>query len=205
MDATTTARVKDLLEITSSTHDTVLGRLINVVSQRIESFMDRPLQRVERTEEYDLRPRKKVVFLRAFPVANQAAISSVKIATDWKFDTVSPVSSDDYHVDPETGALHFNFYPILTYLGSNTDTAPGACQITYTGGFAADTDTLVSDFPAVAYACETQVVAAWRRRDDPTIETTRNGQYSSTKLGHLSLLPDVREALIPYRRMRFGQ
>jgi hypothetical protein len=50
MDATTKERIKDLLEITSTTHDTVLDRLIAVVSQRIESFIDRPLQSVERIE-----------------------------------------------------------------------------------------------------------------------------------------------------------
>ena len=205
MDATTKERIKDLLEITSTTHDTVLDRLIAVVSQRIENFIDRPLQSMERTEEYDIKPRQRVVFLRSYPLANQAAVSSVKIAVDWDFSAVTAVDSNDYHVDLDTGRLHFNFFPIQNYLNSNTETAPGAVQVVYTAGFAADTATLISDYPAIAYACEMQVVAMWRRRDEPMQKSVRIDQYGSEVNDALKFLPDVREALIPYRRMRFGQ
>ena len=205
MDATTKERVKDLLEISSTTHDTVLDRLIAVVSQRIEDYLDRPLESKARTEEYDIKPRQRVVFLRAYPLTAQNQITEIKIATDWKFDTVSAVSSDDYHVDLANGAVHLNFYPILRYLNSNTETAPGAVRVAYTGGFATSTANLISNYPAIASAAETQVIAMWRRRDEPMVKTIDVGEYSSTKEGPVRFLPDVVEALTPYRRMRFGQ
>lgn len=207
MDATTTAKVKELLDIASSdtTHDAVLGRYVTSVSQRIETFIDRPFKSEARTEEYDIKPRQRVIFLRAYPLTAQNKITSIKIATDWKFSTTSAVNSEDYHVDYDTGAVHFNFTPITNYLGNNSATAPNAVQIAYTGGFAETTDGIIINYPAIAEACATQVVAMWRRRDQPHIKTTDVGDYTSTVEGPLRFLPDVVQALIPYRRMRFGQ
>ena len=205
MDATTKDRIKDLLEITSTTHDTVLDRLIAVVSQRIEDFIDRPLETAARTEEYSIKPRQNVLFLRAYPLSAQGDIASVKIAFDWDYAAASAVTSTDYHADLDTGTLHLNYYPSTNYLGNNLATAPNVAQIVYTGGFATSTANLISAYPAIAYACEEQVIAMWRRRDEPMVKTVRIDQYSSEVDGQLKFLPDVREALIPYRRMRFGQ
>lgn len=205
MDATTKDRIKDLLEITSTTHDTVLDRLIAVVSQRIEDFIDRPLETAARTEEYSIKPRQNVLFLRAYPLSAQGDIASVKIAFDWDYAAVSAVTSTDYHADLDTGTLHLNYYPSTNYLGNNLATAPNVAQIVYTGGFATSTANLISAYPAIAYACEEQVIAMWRRRDEPTVSQTKINDYSSTVEGPLRFLPDVVQTLIPYRRMRFGQ
>ena len=174
------------------------------MSQRIESFIDRPLKSEARTEEYDLRPRQRVIFLRAYPLTAQTDISSIKIDLDWDFAAATAVSSGDYHVDLNTGAVHFNYYPITQYLGNNTLTAPNAVQVVYTGGLAGTTDGIVANYPAIASACETQVIAMWRRRDEPMQKTMKIGDYGSTKEGPVQFLPDVIEALVPYRRMRFG-
>jgi len=205
VDATTKDRIKDLLEITSTTHDTVLDRLIAVVSQRIEDFIDRPLETAARTEEYSIKPRQNVLFLRAYPLSAQGDIASVKIAFDWDYAAVSAVTSTDYHADLDTGTLHLNYYPSTNYLGNNLATAPNVAQIVYTGGFATSTANLISAYPAIAYACEEQVIAMWRRRDEPTVSQTKINDYSSTVEGPLRFLPDVVQTLIPYRRMRFGQ
>lgn len=208
MDATTKERIKDLLEITSTTHDTVLDRLIAVVSQRIEDFIGRPLEATARTEEYSLKPRQNVIFLRAYPLTAQSDVSTVKIAFDWDYSAATAVTSTDYHVDLDTGMLHLNYYPSTNYLGNNLATAPNAAQIVYTGGFATTaggTTDIIANYPSIAYACEEQVIAMWRRRDEPTVSQTKINDYSSTVEGPLRLLPDVVETLIPYRRMRFGQ
>jgi len=204
MDATNKERIKDLLEITSTTHDTVLDRLISVVSQRIESFIDRPLLSATRTEEYDIKPRQRVLFLRAYPLAGQGDIASIKIAVNWDFAAATAVTSTDYHVDLNTGAIHFNFYPITNYLGDNMATAPNAVQVVYTGGLGSTTTALITNYPAIAAACEMQTIAMWRRRDEPMQKSMKIGDYGSTKEGPVQFLPDVVEALIPYRRMRFG-
>ena len=205
MDATTKDRIKDLLEITSTTHDTVLDRLIAVVSQRIEDFIDRPLETAARTEEYSIKPRQNVLFLRAYPLSAQGDIASVKIAFDWDYAAASAVASTDYHVDLDSGMLHLNYFPSTNYLGNNMATAPNVVQIVYTGGFSTSSANLISAYPAIAYACEEQVIAMWRRRDEPTVSQTKINDYSSTVEGPLRFLPDVVQTLIPYRRMRFGQ
>jgi|19_taG_2_1085344.scaffolds.fasta_scaffold65630_2 hypothetical protein len=203
--ATSATRVKNLLDITSSGQDTVLGRLIEATSQRIEQFIDRPLEQKARTEEYTIKPRQSVLFLRAYPLTEQSDIGSVKVATDWDFAAATAVTSTNYHVDLETGMLNFNFFPINNYLGNNMAAAPNAVQVTYTGGLAASEADVPTDYPAIAWACETQVIAMWRRRDDPGRKTTKIGQYGAEFEGPLQFLPDVREALMPYRRQRFGQ
>lgn len=203
--ATTTDRVKNLLDITTSGQDTVLGRMIEATSQRIEQFIDRPLEKKARTEEYTIKPRQRVLFLRAYPLATQGDIASVKIATDWDFAGATAVTSTDYHVDRDTGMLNFNFFPITNYFGNNMAAAPNAVQVVYTGGFEASSTNIPVNYPAISWACETQVIAMWRRRDDPGRKSTKIGQYGAEFEGPLQFLPDVRETLMPYRRQRFGQ
>jgi len=205
MHATTIGQVKELLEITSTTHDDVLSDLIGVVSQRIENFIDRPLEKTTRTEEYDIKPRQRVLFLRSYPLSGQGDIASIKIALDWDFTAATAVTSTDYHVDLMTGAIHFNFYPITQYLGNNMATAPNAVQVQYTGGFATSASDIQTNYPAISGACNMQVIAMWRRRDEPMTKTTKIGDYGSAVEGPVKFLPDVIEALIPYRRQRFGQ
>ena len=205
MNATTKARVKALLEITSATHDDVIDNFIGAVSKRIEAFIDRPLLNKERTEEYDIKPRQRVIFLRAYPLVAQSYIASIKISTAWDFAAATALATTSYHTDLNTGAIHLNFDPITSYLGDNMATAPNAVQVTYTGGLATSTANIITNHPAVAGACETQVIAAWRRRDEPMGKATKIGEYAATVDGPLLFLPDVIEALMPYRRMRFGQ
>ncbi len=213
MYATTKARVKALLDIpdATTTHDAVLTNFIAAVSKRIEAFIDRPLLQSARTEEYDLKPRQRVIFLRAYPLTAQSDISSIKVATDWDFAAATAVSSSDYHVDLVTGAVHLNYSPITNYLGNNMGVAPGAVQVVYTGGLGAVSSgsdpnaTFLTNYADIASACETQVVAMWRRRDDPGRKTTKIGQYGATNEAPLEFLSDVRQSLLPYRRQRFGQ
>jgi hypothetical protein len=205
VNATTKERVKDLLQITGSSQNDVLDRLIASTSQRIEDFIDRPLHKTARTEEYSIKPRQNTLFLRAYPLAAQTSISSIKIAGDWDFASVSAVDSGDYHVDLDSGMVHFNYFPITNYLGNNMATAPNVVQIVYTGGLVANTNEVIDFYPAIASACEMQVIANWRRRDQPMMDTVKIDEYTSTVAGPLEFLADVRQALMPYRRMRFGQ
>ena len=205
MDATTKARVKALLEITGTSQDAVIDSLIKVVSQRIEDFIDRPLHAVARTEEYSIKPRQTVMFLRAYPLTAQSDIASIKIALNWDFAAATAVTSTDYHADLSTGMVNFNFIPITNYFGNNMAVAPNVIQVVYTGGVATTTDNVIANYPAIASACDEQVIAMWRRRDQPMQKATKIGEYAATVEGPLQFLPDVVEALMPYRRQRFGQ
>lgn len=201
MDATTVARVKALLDITGSSQDTVLGSMISAVSKRIEAYLDRPLELTSRTETYSIKPRQNKLYLRAYPVTS---ISSVKIALDWNFGAVTATSSNDYHVIADNGTLHFTFFPVRNWLDDNYATAPDVIQVVYTAGFAADTATLISEYPDIAMAADLQTVAMWRRRDTPQGNSINVGNSSIQYEKPLNLVPDVIEALSPYRRLRFA-
>jgi hypothetical protein len=201
MDATTIARVKALLDITSSNYDAVLTTIVSAVSKRIETYLDRPLERTSRTETYPIRPRQNKLFLRAYPVDS---ITSIKIATDWDYAAATAVETDDYNVTSDTGTVHFSFYPITSYLDSNYEAAPDAIQVVYTGGFAANTTALIADYPDIAFAADLQSVAMWRRRDTPQGNSINVGGSSISYEKPLNLVPDVIEALTPYRRLRFA-
>jgi len=194
IDATTSARVKELLEIDSgdTTYDTILGRMVDYVSRRIENYIDRELESKGRTEEYSIQERQSVVFLRHYPVT---AIASVKSSTDWDFNSVSAYDSDNYHVDGETGMLHLKLYP---------SAGPNSLQVSYTAGFAADTSALASAYPDISFAADLQTAALFRRKDAPQGEMLRFADSTSKNEGPIQLLPDVVEALAPYRRLRFG-
>ena len=205
LNATTKERVKDLLQITGSSQNDVLDRLIASTSQRIEDFIDRPFHTVARTEEYSIKPRQSTLFLRAYPLGAQSDISSIKVSGDWDFASATVVDSSNYHADLDSGMVHFNYYPITNYQGNNMATAPDVVQIVYTGGFATSVSNLIAAYPAISAACEMQVIANWRRRDQPMMDTVKIDEYTSTVAGPLEFLPDVRQALMPYRRLRFGQ
>lgn len=200
MDATTTARVKALLDITSSTHDAVLSSMIAAVSRRIENYIDRPLELTSRTETYPMLPRQSVLFLRAYPVSS---VASIKVSAGWDFDAASAVAAADYYVDSESGMVNFNHFPVLPGVLIE-GAAQNAVQVVYTAGFAADVATLISDFPDIAYAADCQVVAAWRRRDSPQGSSYSVGNSSMNYEVPLKMVPDVAEALSPYRRLRFA-
>ena len=201
MNATTIDRVKALLDISSSNYDAVLTTMVAAATRRIENYIDRPLEAKERTETYPIKPRQDVLFLRAYPVT---AISSIKLALDWDYSTETPIQADDYKFDAETGMVNFLFYPITNWKGNNLAAAPNVMQVVYTAGFSADTATLISDYPDIAYAADVQTVAMWRRRDSPQVASMNVGGASINYEKPLAMVPDVIEALTPYRRLRFA-
>jgi hypothetical protein len=201
VDATTIARVKALLDISSTNYDTELTTMVSAVSKRIETFIDRPLELAARTETYSIRPRQNKLFLRAYPVTT---ITTVKIATDWDYAAATAVTASDYHVVADSGTLHFQFYPISNYLGDNYAYAPDAVQVVYTGGFDTSTVNLITNYPDIAMAADLQTVAMWRRRDTPQGNNISIGNSSIAYETPLNLVPDVIEALTPYRRLRFA-
>ena len=201
MNATTIDRVKALLDISSSNYDAVLTTMVAAASRRIENYIDRPLEQTARTQEYPIRPRQDVIFLRAYPVT---AITSIKIALDWDFSSATTVDTNDFTFDADTGMVHLSFFPILNYNGNNQAAAPNVIQVAYTGGFATSTANLISSSPDIAYAADIQAVAMWRRRDSPQGQNISVGGGSIGYEGALRLVPDAIEALTPYRRLRFA-
>lgn len=192
INATTIDRVKALAKITDTDDDAELTAIVAGVSQRFEGFLGQQLMEEERTVEYHVQPRANVVPLNAAPVVS---ISSVKNSTDWDWASTTALDTDQYHVDATNGLLYFNF-----------DLTPGAkaLQVTFTAGFGTDTADLISNYPAIALAADLQAVSVWRRRQSPHGTSRKMGGNSVEFEAAVKLLPEVVEALSPFRVISFG-
>lgn len=200
IECTTLARVKAILgkKTTPVTpeeiaDDAYLEELIEAVSQRIEDFIDRRIEAAARTVELDVHSvGQRTLFLPDYPVT---AIASVKASLNWDWAATTALDATLYHLVAETGEIHLR-----------TTLQPGlkSVQVVYTAGLAADTATLIADYPAIANAADKQCVAEWRRRSSPQGQSINAGGGSITHEAELQLLKDVRQTLSPYRRLRFG-
>lgn len=197
IELTTSARVKVVLGIDASdtTEDTWIASAIQSVSQRIQLYIDRPIETTSRTEEYDVHSgRQSTIFLRAYPVTS---ITSIKNSQLWDFASATAMTEDDdFHVDEENGAVHF---------AVELAEGPKALQVVYTGGLAADTAAVIANHPVLAQAADLQVAAMFRRRSTPQGQSISGKEGGSiTFEAPLMLAREVSDSLFPYRRYRFG-
>jgi hypothetical protein len=65
--------VKLFLELTNSNHDTLLNMLIEQVSKRVETFLNRKMEKTARTEYYNA--GRKMYYLPAYPIDLTAALT----------------------------------------------------------------------------------------------------------------------------------
>lgn len=196
MDATTLARVKDLLGSESSASiDGALQPFIPAVSRAIEHLLRRQLERKARVEEYRVHAlRNKALTLRQAPVDIEAEFEVVEDDRA-DFAGAEPMEADAYHVEARPGVVRF-FDAVL---------GPTYFQVTYTGGLATNTDGLIADYPDIAQAATLWVVEAWRRRTglSKTAEAARGGASISYTEALQHPPRAVRGLLDPYRRLSF--
>lgn len=190
IDLTTTARVKELLDVPSADtgRDAAIARLVTGVSRRIEQYLNRPVESAARTEYLDVAVDRCSYQLAASPVTT---LTSVKNSATFAWaDVTAKTEGTDFVLDPQTGILRQ-----LTYWVAG----PEALQVVYTAGLAANTAAVLTDHPDLADACEKQVVEEWQRR--LSLSRTSSAASGTTEAhAAVSLLAVVREALAPYRR-----
>lgn len=193
MDLTTLARVKEMAGIGQDTadtsHDAILTRLISAYSADFEKRLDRHVLVGARTEVTRIKHGSRTLSLRAAPAS--VAPTSVKYHSSRSFTTATAlVENTDYTVDLEQAFIRFLFPTTLK---------DGYAEVQYTGGMAADTAAFVSGFPAIAEACDLQVIYHWRRRDYVNGSRSVEGG-STTYIGELNLLEAVERVLGQYTR-----
>lgn len=184
-----------------ATRDALVETIIDAVSERIESYIGSPLASGQRTEEYDLRPRQAVIFLRAVPVAS---IYSITVSEDWSFNLSTPIDSALYRVNSATGEIWLRTELAEARVDGLWPNHPLGCQIVYTAGFATDTAGLVSSYPAITLAADLWVCEIFRRKSEVMGTTKRIGDSSFSRTDELRMPKEVSEALSQYRRIRFG-
>lgn len=175
--------VKAFLEKTDTEHDTLLTMLIEQVSARIETFLNRKLKKQERTEYFDSGPE---VFSLSAPPVDTSATLTVKLNDD------AMTKGDDFYLHPDEGVIEF-----VTGTGVAW---PRDLEVTYTGGYAEDENGILQVPDDLKRACLLQVAFDFRRREDIGLAAVSLPDGSVSTLRPAELLPEVKEILKAYRR-----
>ncbi len=189
------ATTKAFLDIDSAKtdYDSLLVTIIKHVSDRIQVFLNRKLNKEERTQYFQAGRTK--YFLEAYPVDSTASLT---VTLD---DTVQTVN-DDYWVWPDLGLVEFDYD--TSYI------EPRQLYITYTGGYLAtatsigvgSTETVLLQVPdSIAYACMLQVAFVFRRRKDIGLNSVSMPDGSINTMYAADLLPEVKNILSHYRKI----
>jgi hypothetical protein len=203
---TTLANVKERLKVlggsSDNSLDSTINRIIPAVSRKIEIYLGRPLLAQSRTEEYDFEQRKTNLWLRAYPVTQ---IDSVKLSLNWDWTNAVALQTAGYHFDADTGELVFDMLMNWTpAYRTNTRVAPKAVQVIYTGGIGPDTNTIMTNYPDIAEACEIECVMHYVQGKNPTGSAKRLHDDTVQYDAPMSMTKQAKELLYPYRRQRFG-
>lgn len=167
---------------TSTEKDDSIALMIPAVSAEIEAYLDRVLLIGSTSQAFDVYPDQIIFWLRRYPVS---AVTTVQTRGD-----DDPIDSDDYDLVEGRRIVFTN--PRGLEAGDDTLT------VTFTGGAAADTAGIKSDYPDIYLAATMQVWnMAQRISEEDAKAIAVGGQNVSTH--QVSLLKRVRELLDRHR------
>jgi hypothetical protein len=189
----TLQEMKEELGVKDSEDDTLITDLLEGLQARFDDFLERTLLRgVDVAEIFD--GGALSLATRRFPVES---VSAIYIDEDQAFGSESVLTADDYRVNYSRGRIVYQ-------LGSSE--WPDGFQnikVVYTGGFVA-TDATATEgqfvMPvAVRRALSIQASFEWRNRRNLGQQSV-SGQGVNISLAPAKLLPEVQEALWPFKR-----
>ena len=150
---------KAFLEIATATtdFDSLIGQIIEYVSDRIETFLNRDLTKSYYTSYFDSGRRK--YYLNAYPI-DATAVITVTV------DGTTQTEDDDYYVWDDEGLVEFSW--------TTTYTDPKQISITWLGGYSVTTisvasvskDILATIPDSIKFACLLQSAFVFKRRKD---------------------------------------
>lgn len=186
----TEARTAYIRGLSGDSQDTTIDTLIARVGGLFAAFCNFPAEGAVASMEsatythYITGPGHYKLRVPVFPVSS---VTSVYDDPGREYATADLVSSSDYDLIGSEGLL------VAKSTGSHATWNAGdrAIKITYVAGFA----TVPAD---IKHACGLQVAHIWRHRDSIGDSSVSKAGGSASPLP-LSLLPEVRAALRPYR------
>ena len=185
---TSLASVKSHLNISVTTQDTTLERMINAASNKIEKFLDRKILKRAYTEYQDGRANDRIV-LRQWPCDKPTELWD---DISGKFtDSSNQLDTEEYVTegDPAIGVVLLG--------GLRFSRANKNIKIVYQAGY----DTVPYD---IEEACILTVEFMYDMRADRRIGVSSKGKNGEST-SFLSDLPDfVTDMLMPYQRCEFG-
>jgi len=178
----TLTNVKTHLDISTTSHDTMLTSLIKQVSASIEKFLNRSLSSAQYTEYFN--GGRLHYYVKAYP------IDTSKTLTVTVKDSAKTVN-DDYYVWADDGLFEFESEP--------SDSEPKIVKIVYTGGYTV-TDGIIAVPDDLKRACTLEVVRAYRNRDKLGFTSVSYPDGNISTLSTKEFLPEVLPILQRYRR-----
>lgn len=192
---TTTARVKTYLNISVTTHDTLLERLIDQVTEFIENYTGRRFKLTTYTsKEYDGTGTNKLI-LEDYPIVSFSALQ--ERGTRQNESSWNTISSEDYFVDNPTG--------IITAVPFEFVKGTKLYRATYTAGYDFDNsatflgDTEAGDIEWVAW--ELIKASFDKRKQEGGVSQVRLGDASVTYRGSVMNDPELKNILDSYKRV----
>ena len=191
IDLTTADRVKRRWRTTETTLDSLIGEIIDEVSQTFERFMQRHTLSAARVEIVELPRFKKVVTFRGAPVSS---VTEIKVHNTGDFTSVDALDSTLYTVDLAAG------YARLRIL---TTWRPAYVEVNYTGGMAADTATFIASYPEISAAADRECIERLRKSRNPTgtpVLRAKGGKPEQRPDNDWGLMASTRLVLTAYRK-----
>jgi hypothetical protein len=135
--------LKDYLEKTDTAQDSLLSMLIDQTSKRVETYLNRQLVKLARTQYFDA--GRKLYFLSAYPIDLTAPFVVTYNGTTYTRNT-------DYFVWDNESYVEFSWTP--TYW------QPRQISITWTGGYVESPIAEVTGTDGLIYRCIASHIAA---------------------------------------------
>jgi hypothetical protein len=156
VNLTTKERVKALMKEDSATRDALIDQLIAFVSADMEAWLRRDVQiETRRTDIIPVEWGVVEIPLQAYPVT---AITSVRNNSVNSFSgRPTWVINEDYIARLDIGTIQPLTEPEWLVDSTGRPKAPTWFEVQYSGGMAADTASFITNYPALAGACDMQV------------------------------------------------
>ena len=172
--------LKTFLEEDNTDFDDLLGQIIPQVSSQIETYLNRELKEVARTEYFS--GGRRYYYVSSFPINPSPA----PIVTE---DAVVQTDNEDYYTFEDDGLFEFQY--------ETSKWRPKIIKITWTGGYT-ETEEVLAVPDDMKQACIQQCAYVFKRRRDlgNSGVGTPNGNISYTSA--IDLLANVKTILEPH-------
>jgi hypothetical protein len=191
----TVESLKTFAEIRDTHTDALLSIIVDTMSARIQTYLNRNLEHAQYTEYYEAGSGRRKWYLSAYPITVDSTHTFVLT------DNGSTLTKDsDFYLREDEGLLEIDMSPIFI--------VPKQIKVVYYGGYEViDDSTSINDgaldIPEdMRLAVYLQCSYMFKRRNDLGLTAISiSGGFSVAKMPPVELLPDVKSMLRYFRRV----
>tara|TARA_R110000764_G_scaffold173587_1_gene260257 strand:+ start:924 stop:1541 length:618 start_codon:yes stop_codon:yes gene_type:complete len=170
---------------------TLIDSLIQEVSSQITEYLGMHMLVAERTERYEIRRFSKILSLDATNITGTTTLKISGLPAGLT-SAIAETVDEGYVLNARSG--------VIRMLGDQPF-APAYAEVTYTGGFFADTGELGMKHLWLTDAAEMQILYRLQRQDTLGGNVDTSGGQGTNFQGTYNFLRPVRDALREHRRV----